>query len=100
MVGSDLEEWYNHLKTQPSTAKNEISEPVQTIYGFHVIEVIDTREKELEKTLEELKPNRNRLKEKLFEEKLVVLLKNVDVDIKDDEFKSVLKGYLTTEDKK
>ena len=82
-------------------AVNEISEPIQTIHGFHVIEVIETRAKELDKTIDELKPDiEDELKARLFEEKLVVLLNNADVDIKVDEFKSVLKGYLPTAESK
>lgn len=77
---------------------NTISEPVQSTFGFHIIEVLETKEKELEKTFEELKPEiENNLKAQLFEEKLVVLLKNVGVEIKDDEFKSVLNEYITAD---
>lgn len=81
--------------------KNKISEPVKTIHGYHVIEVLDTRDVEIEQTLEELKPEiEEQIKAKRFEDKLILLLNNADVDIKEDQFKSVLKGYLTTEEAK
>ena len=77
--------------------ENEISEPVKTSFGFHVIEVLDSREIEPEQTLEELTPQiEENIKKILFEEKLVELLKNVDVEIKDDTFKTALDTYLKT----
>ena len=36
--------------------ENELSEPVKTSFGYHVIEVTETREVELKETYEELKP--------------------------------------------
>ena len=80
---------------------NEISEPVQTSFGFHVIEVLETREAKLEGTLEELKPEiENKIKEGLFEEKLKSLLKDADVDIKVEELKGALDPYITPEEEK
>ncbi len=77
-----------------SLPENEISEPVQSSFGYHVIKVVESREKELEETLEELQPEiENKLKEKLFNAKLLTLLKNAEIEIKDDSFKKVLDAY-------
>ena len=71
--------------------EREISEPVKTSFGFHVIEVLESREAELEGTLEELTPQiEGNIKKNLFEDKLVELLENADVEIKDDTFKTAL----------
>ncbi|WP_318616724.1 peptidylprolyl isomerase [Sporosarcina sp. YIM B06819] len=82
--------------------KGEISEPVQTMHGFHIIELMDTRKVELEKTDEELKAEaKNKLTGIKFEEKIVSLLKDADIKIKNDDFKNVLEAYLPAEaDKK
>ena len=81
-----------------SIPKNELSEPVKTSFGYHIIEVTDTREVELTETYEELKPGiENGLKKKMFEEELANLVKKVDVDLKDETFKSVLENWQGTE---
>ena len=73
---------------------NELSEPVKTSFGYHVIEVTETREVELAETYDELKPGiENGLKKHMFEEALANLVKKVDVDLKDETFKSVLEGW-------
>ncbi|KAA0944337.1 foldase [Sporosarcina sp. ANT_H38] len=75
--------------------KGEVSEPVKSSFGYHVIELVDTREAKLEQTDEELKVTvTDTLKKAKFEEKLVKLLKASDIDIKSDEFKGALEGYL------
>lgn len=81
-------------------SKNEISEPVQSKFGYHVIEVLETREVEMTKTLDDLKPEiEETLKKILFEEKLTALLKGAEIDIKDEDFKSALDGYLNSSEK-
>lgn len=81
--------------------KGELSEPVKTSYGYHVIELLDTRKAETEKTEEELKAEiENSLKGVLFEAKLQELIKAADVDIKVDEYKAVLDKYLPAKEEK
>lgn len=83
-----------------SLSENEISEPIETSFGFHVIEVLETREAELDKSFEELEPQiEESIKSKQFDEKLVALLKNADIDIKEDSLKNVLNSYLETKEK-
>jgi foldase protein PrsA len=78
--------------------EKELSEPVKTSFGYHVIEVTETREAELKETYEELKPGiENGLKKQKFEEALANLVKKVDVDLKDETFQSVLEGWQGTE---
>ena len=78
--------------------ENEISEPVKTSFGYHVIEVLETREAELDESFEELKPKlEENIKKKQFDEKLASLIQNVDVTIKDDSLKNVLDPFLGSE---
>lgn len=81
-----------------SLPENELSEPVKTSFGYHIIEVTETREVELTETYEELKPGiENGLKKQMFETELANLVKKVDVDLKDESFKSVLENWQGTE---
>ncbi|WP_339254151.1 peptidylprolyl isomerase [Sporosarcina sp. FSL W8-0480] len=79
----------------------EISEPVKTSYGYHIIELLETRPAETDKTEEEIKAElENLLKGAQFEAKLEELIKAADVDIKADEFKHVLELYLPNKENK
>ncbi|KGR75767.1 peptidylprolyl isomerase [Ureibacillus sinduriensis] len=77
---------------------NEISEPVQSQFGYHIIEVTDKREVKDYGTLEEKKEE---IKEAIaakkgdFTAKITDLLKEADVDIKDEDLKEALDTYLT-----
>lgn len=77
---------------------NEISEPVQSQFGYHIIEVTDKREVKDYGTLEEKKEE---IKEAIaakkgdFTAKISDLLKEAKVDIKDKDLKAALDTYLT-----
>ena len=103
--GGDLD-WFGPGKMIPefdeaafALEEKVISEPVKTSFGYHIIEVLEKREADIEGTLEELTPTiEQSLQEKLFNEKLVELVKNADVKIKDDMFNNSLDELLGTEE--
>ena len=73
----------------------EISKPVKTSNGYHVIEVLETRDVEVKKTLEEMKPElENKVKEEQFNEKIGDLLKNAGIEFKAEEFKHIIDEYI------
>ncbi len=93
--GKMVQEFEDAAFTLP---ENELSEPVKTSFGYHVIEVTETRDVELTESYEELKPGiENGLKKQKFEEALANLVSKVDVDLKDETFKSVLEGWQGTD---
>ncbi|MDI7743024.1 peptidylprolyl isomerase [Lysinibacillus fusiformis] len=80
---------------------NQVSEPVKSEYGYHIIEVTDKREVEGYGTLEEKKEE---IKEAIaatkgdFAAKISELLKEADVKIKDEDLKAALDKYELSDD--
>ncbi|MBK3495953.1 peptidylprolyl isomerase [Viridibacillus sp. YIM B01967] len=84
-----------------SLKKGEISEPIKTTHGYHIIKLEDTREV---KDVASLKDSKDEIKQKLagteesqnkFMEKAKELIKAADVKIKDKDLKDALKQFLT-----
>ncbi|MBQ0140823.1 MAG: peptidylprolyl isomerase [Kurthia sp.] len=89
--------------------KGEISAPVKSSYGYHIIKLEDTRSKEVKKSFEDEKesikydlavkkakaddPNSTKLQAKISK-----LMKAADIKIKDDDLKDALASF-TGEDK-
>ena len=63
---------------------DEISEPVKSNFGYHIIQVTDKREVEDLGTLEENEPQ---IKQAILETKIIDLVKESDVDVKDEDLK-------------
>ncbi|SOC16772.1 foldase protein PrsA [Ureibacillus xyleni] len=80
---------------------NEISEPVQSEFGFHIIQVTDKREVKDYGTLEEKK---DEIKDTIaatkgdWNAKVAELIKDAKIDIKDEDLKDALKNYLGSEE--
>ncbi|MEK4138385.1 peptidylprolyl isomerase [Kurthia sp. FSL E2-0154] len=85
--------------------KGEISEPVKSSYGYHIIKLEDTRVKEVSKSFDDEKdaikqtlalkkakaedPNSTKLQEKIAK-----LMKDADIKIKDKDLKDALSSFL------
>ncbi|RTQ94455.1 peptidylprolyl isomerase [Lysinibacillus telephonicus] len=80
---------------------NEISEPVKSQFGYHIIQVTDKREVKDYGTLEEKK---DEIKEAIaatkgdWNAKIKELVKEADIDIKDEDLKAALDHYTTSSD--
>lgn len=80
---------------------NEISKPVQSQYGYHIIQVTDKREVEGYGTLDEKK---DEIKKSLvatsgdWATKAAELIQEAKVDIKDEELKGALDSYQAAEE--
>lgn len=80
---------------------NEISEPVQSEFGFHIIQVTDKREVEDYGTLEEKKEE---IKKSIatqkgdWNKKITELVNDAKIEIKDEDLKAALDKYSTTEE--
>ena len=81
--------------------KGEVSAPVQSEHGFHIIELMDTRAVEGYGTLEEKKEE---IRETIgatkgdFNAKLAELIKEAKVDVKDADLKDAFSSYTTSEE--
>lgn len=77
---------------------NEISKPVKSEYGYHIIQVTDKREVENYGTLEEKEPE---IRQAILEQKIIELLKDADVKVEDKDLKDAFAKILgTSEDEK
>ncbi|AWE08678.1 foldase [Lysinibacillus sp. 2017] len=81
--------------------KNEISEPVKTDYGYHIIQVLDTRDVKDYGTLEDKKEEITEAIKATkgdWDTKMAQLLKEAKIEVKDADLKGAFSGYLS-EDK-
>lgn len=82
--------------------KGEVSAPVQSEFGFHIIKLIDTRAVKDYGTLEEKKEE---IRETIgatkgdFNTKLADLIKEAKVEVKDADLKDAFSSYTTSEEK-
>lgn len=92
-----------------SMKKGEISEPIKSSFGYHIIKLEDTKKVEVKESFDDQKdsikhdlavkqaktedPNSTKLQEKIAK-----LMKDADVKIKDDDLKDALKAF-TSESK-
>ncbi len=92
-VGSMVPEFEDKAFTMD---KGDISEPVQSSYGYHIIEVTD--KKEIDEDIGTLEENKEEIRRKLVErkidpqeamERINKLIEESKVDIKLDEFKDI-----------
>lgn len=80
---------------------NEISAPVQSEFGYHIIQVTDKREVKDYGTLEEKK---DEIKEAIaatkgdWNKKVAELIKDAKIEIKDEDLKAALDKYTATEE--
>jgi len=81
-----------------SLSENERSEPIKTSFGYHIIEVTETRAVDLTEEYDDLKPAiENGIMKQKFETELANLVEKVDVDLKDKMFESVLENWTVTD---
>ncbi|EIT85858.1 protein export protein prsA [Fictibacillus macauensis ZFHKF-1] len=78
-------------KAQFSLKKNEISKPIKTNYGYHIIQVLDKREPSLEDKKKELTDALKQQKQKPITEILENLEKKANVKFNDKDLKDALK---------
>lgn len=73
---------------------NEISEPVKSSFGYHIIEVLEQREKEVTQSIDELRTDiENNLYDQKFKAKIKTLLANIDAEIMDEDLNKALDEY-------
>ena len=75
--------------------KDEVSEPVKTIFGYHIIKVTDRKEKPLSKVKDQIRQTLMEKDAKPVQEVLNNL--NKEIEIKEDVFKDVFKNVESKE---
>ena len=79
--------------------KDEISAPVKTDFGYHVIQLLDTRDVEGFGTFDEMKDSiKESLTNQKANEKVVQLIKDAKLDVKDTDLTGVFSGILETKE--
>lgn len=84
---------------------NKISDPVQTEYGFHIIQVMETREVEMKESFEDKKAElKKELQTKKADraallEKVSKMMKDADIEIQDKDLKKALDQFLKSDEK-
>lgn len=80
---------------------NKVSKPIQTTFGWHIIEVIEIEEKEKFDEIKadlELELKESKLDQETIQSTLQTLIKDAKVEIKDEKLEDTFKLFLTSDD--